>query len=206
VALHQRQHQARTADSCSRALSRSSSPSTRTWNRESSCQVPAPALHRELPPGQGEGNLEPDRASETISLMKHAAPTFDPSSPGQPSLSSTNSTPGRTGSLMTRWSTKTDRGSPGATNCPATSSSARASTRPGPRELLCVEARRAQWNAGWVSPLPGQGQVRRVPVAQPRDAGQSTIEPAHSLQRSFTSPLPKFGPLKLFVPRARSVA
>lgn len=54
--LHQRQHQARTADSCSRALSRSSSPSTRTWNRESSWpSAPAPALHRELPPGQGEG-------------------------------------------------------------------------------------------------------------------------------------------------------
>ncbi len=76
---------------------------------------------------------------------------------------------------------------PGVTNCPATSSSARAWTRPGPRELLGVETWRTQRNARRVPPLPGQGEGdAELSTAQPRNVSAGALEPAHPLHRSLT--------------------
>ncbi len=96
-----------------------------------------------------------------------------------------SSTPGRTESPRTRWSTTTGlEASPGATNCPTTFS--RGASADAARSL---ENFAPTWPAKWtlrrVPPFPGQGESdAELSSAQPRNISAGVFEPAHSLHRS----------------------
>jgi len=190
--LHQRQHQARTADSCSRALSRSSSPSTRTWT--------------ESPPGKCAGarrytvnyhlarvkaNLEA-RSSERDDLTDegHAARTFDPLALLDSLLFHQR---------IQRW--KNGQSDDSLVNEDGTRGLAWRHELPGDVfECASVDAARALENFS----ASRRGERSGTPVGFPRFQAKGKVTPrfrlrnratpaehhraSHSLQRSFTSP------------------
>jgi len=137
-----------------------------------------------------KANLEA-RSSERDDLTDEGTPR----QPSTPSLSWTafsfiNEFNAWKRQSMTRWSTKTGPGAfPGATNCPATSSSARAWTRPGPARTSLASRRgeRSGTPAGFPASRPRARWRRGSGCATARRRAEHH-QPAHSLQRSFTSP------------------
>jgi len=130
--LHQRQHQARTADSCSRAPSRSSSPRPEPGTESPPAKCAGArryTVNHHLP---GEGNLEA-RSSERDDLTDEGTPR----QPSTPSLSWTafsfinEFNAWKNGSLMTRCQRRRDPGLSWRHELPGESSSARAWTGPG---------------------------------------------------------------------------
>jgi len=137
-----------------------------------------------------------------ISLMRHAARTFDPLA-----LLDSLLFHQRIQRLEERQSDDSlvnedgTRGSPGATNCPATSSSARAWMRPGPSRTSLRRGAASAVERRLGFPVPGQGQGgAEVPFAQSRDAGRAPSSQPIRFSDPSHLRLPKFGPLKLFGP------